>query len=91
MKKFILLALLNSGVILSQQISIPVDTVVSTTHETIIKGEKVKYIADECNGFQMYLQQHHRLHLISYLRGDKRQDLISEKSCLHLASWLALD
>ena len=46
MKKFIFIALLNSGVIFSQQISIPIDTIVKTTHETIIKDVKVKYTAE---------------------------------------------
>ena len=42
MKKYILITLLNTGLIFSQEISIPIDTIVKTTHETLIKGEKNK-------------------------------------------------
>ena len=46
MKKYILITLLNTGLIFSQEISIPIDTIVKTTHETLIKGEKIKYTAE---------------------------------------------
>jgi len=46
MKKYILIALLNTGLIFSQEISIPIDTIVKTTHETLIKGKKIKYTAE---------------------------------------------
>ena len=46
MKKYILITLLNTGLFFSQEISIPIDTIVKTTHETLIKGEKIKYTAE---------------------------------------------
>ena len=46
MKKYILIALLNTGLFFSQEISIPIDTIVKTTHETLIKGKKIKYTAE---------------------------------------------
>ena len=46
MKKYILITLLNTSLIFSQEISIPIDTIVKTTHETLIKGEKIKYTAE---------------------------------------------
>ena len=46
MKKYILITLFNTGLFFSQEISIPIDTIVKTTHETLIKGEKIKYTAE---------------------------------------------
>ena len=46
MKKYILITLLNTGLFFSQEISIPIDTIVKTTHETLIKGKKIKYTAE---------------------------------------------
>ena len=41
MKKILLIFLLNTSMIFSQNIHVPIDTIVKTNHETIIKGEKI--------------------------------------------------
>ena len=46
MKNILLLLLLNSTFIFSQDIVVPVDTIVKTFHETTIKGKKIKYTAE---------------------------------------------
>ena len=46
MKNILLLLLLNSTFIFSQDIHVPVDTIVKTFHETTIKGKKIKYTAE---------------------------------------------
>ena len=42
MKNILVLLLLNSAFIFSQDIHVPVDTIIKTYHETIIKGKKIK-------------------------------------------------
>ena len=42
MKNILLLLLLNTAFIFSQDIHVPIDTIVKTYHETIIKGKKIK-------------------------------------------------
>ena len=46
MKNILLLLLLNATFIFSQDIHVPIDTIVKTYHETIIKGKKIKYTAE---------------------------------------------
>ena len=46
MKKILLIFLLNTSMIFSQNIHVPIDTIVKTKHETIIKGKKIKYTAE---------------------------------------------
>ena len=46
MKNILLLLLVNSALIFSQEIHIPIDTIVKTYHETTIKGKKIKYTAE---------------------------------------------
>ena len=46
MKNILLLLLLNTAFIFSQDIHVPIDTIIKTYHETIIKGKKIKYTAE---------------------------------------------
>ena len=46
MKKLILITCLISFSIKSQNITLPIDTIVTTYHETKIKGQTIKYTAE---------------------------------------------
>ena len=46
MKKYFIIFLVNTTFVFSQDIKIPLDTIITTYHKTLIKGKEIKYTAE---------------------------------------------